>query len=238
MKRLFVCGMTLSLMLWACGDDSSSTGPELSSSSEGVESSSEGIGSSGSQVPVSSETGTSSSAKPGSSSSVPESSSVVPESSATTSGSSAAAGSSSSESETPRQVVNNMAGSCKENNSSGDPMVDGAGGGDWALPPVAFMTVENDSAAYVVQNVRMPCEEIGGFAGMTRQLLKPSLEVTMGDTVMHVTPIVEGSSSSSGCVCSTEFTFKIKLEPPFDQATLLVIDDENNLGNRMRIIKE
>jgi hypothetical protein len=131
-----------------------------------------------------------------------------------------------------------MAGSCKENNSSDNPMVDGAGGGDGALPPVAFMTVENDSAAYVVQNVRMPCEEIGGFAGMTKQLLKPSLEVTMDETEMHVKPVVEESSSSSGCVCSAEFAFKIKLVSPFDQATLLVIDDSNNLGNRMRIVKE
>lgn len=200
---LVMCA-ALSLVLWACGDDSSSTGPELSSAS--------GIAESSSAV-------------------VPESSAAGPESSTT-------AESSSANDDVPCQVVDNMGGSCQDGNSTEDPMLDGAGGGDWALPPVAFMTVENDSAAYVVQNVRMPCEEIGGFAGMTKQLLRPSLEVTMDGTEMHVKPVVEESSSSSDCVCSAEFAFKIKLVSPFDQATLLVIDDSNNLGNRMRIVKE
>ena len=204
MKKLLVMCAALSLVLWACGDDSSSTGPELSSASEIAESSS---------------------------AVVPESSAAGPESSTT-------AESSSANDDVPCQVVDNMGGSCQDGNSTEDPMLDGAGGGDWALPPVAFMTVENDSAAYVVQNVRMPCEEIGGFAGMTKQLLRPSLEVTMDGTEMHVKPVVEESSSSSGCVCSAEFAFKIKLVSPFDQATLLVIDDSNNLGNRMRIVKE
>ncbi len=204
MKKILVMCAALSLVLWACGDDSSSTGPELSSAS--------GIAESSSAV-------------------VPESSAAGPESSTT-------AESSSANDDVPCQVVDNMGGSCQDGNSTEDPMLDGAGGGDWALPPVAFMTVENDSAAYVVQNVRMPCEEIGGFAGMTKQLLRPSLEVTMDGTEMHVKPVVEESSSSSDCVCSAEFAFKIKLVSPFDQATLLVIDDSNNLGNRMRIVKE
>ena len=204
MKKILVMCAALSLVLWACGDDSSSTGPELSSASEIAESSS---------------------------AVVPESSAAGPESSTT-------AESSSANDDVPCQVVDNMGGSCQDGNSTEDPMLDGAGGGDWALPPVAFMTVENDSAAYVVQNVRMPCEEIGGFAGMTKQLLRPSLEVTMDGTEMHVKPVVEESSSSSDCVCSAEFAFKIKLVSPFDQATLLVIDDSNNLGNRMRIVKE
>ena len=204
MKKILLMCAALSLVLWACGDDSSSTGPELSSASEIAESSS---------------------------AVVPESSAAGPESSTT-------AESSSANDDVPCQVVDNMGGSCQDGNSTEDPMLDGAGGGDWALPPVAFMTVENDSAAYVVQNVRMPCEEIGGFAGMTKQLLRPSLEVTMDGTEMHVKPVVEESSSSSDCVCSAEFAFKIKLVSPFDQATLLVIDDSNNLGNRMRIVKE
>ena len=230
MKKIFICGAVLSLMLWACGDDSSSTGPEQSSGSESVESSSTVVssssvvvGSSDSQVPE--KTGeSSSSTESGSSETVPEPSTTESSSSVSTS-------------DVPCQVVDNMVGSCKDNNSSGDPMVDGAGGGDQAIPPVAYMTVENDSAAYVVKNVRMPCREISGFAGMEKQLLTPSLEVTMDETVMHVRPITESSSASSGCVCSTNFAFKIKLESPFDQASLLVIDDENNLGNRMKIVE-
>ncbi|MBR2197133.1 MAG: hypothetical protein IJ909_01540 [Fibrobacter sp.] len=247
MKKILAMSAALSLVLWACGDESSSTGPDLSSASGNAESSSAGIGSSDSPVPESSGTVVSSSStEPGSSVVTPESSSVVPgsstvepESSEAASGSSAAVSPSSSEKETPCQVVDNMGGSCKNSSSSGNSMVDGgSGGGDRALPPVAYMTVENDSAIFGVQNVRMPCEEISGFAGMIQQLLKPSLEVTMDDTVMNVKPVFRESSSRPDCTCVSQFTFKIKLEPPFDQATLLVIDDSNNLGNRMRIIKE
>ena len=235
MKKILAMSVALSLVLWACGDESSSTGPELSSSSGIAESSSLAEESSDAHVVESfaESTGESSSAViPESSAANPESSEVGPESSTV------AESSSSANDEVPRQVVDNMGGSCQDGNSTEDPMLDGASGGDQALPPVAFMTIENDSATYLVQNVRMPCEEIGGFAGMTRRLLKPTLEVTMDETEMHVKPVVEMATSNSDCTCMSQFAFKIKLVSPFDQATLLVIDDSNNLGNRMRIIKE
>ena len=235
MKKILAMCAALSLVLWACGDESSSTGPEQSSSTGIAESSSLAEESSGAHSPESSAelTGESSSAvNPESSAADPESSGAIPESST------AAESSSSANAEVPCQVVDNMGGSCQDGNSTEDPMLDGASGGDQALPPVAIMTVENDSATYLVQNVRMPCEEIGGFAGMTTLLLKPTLEVTMDETEMHIKPVVEEATSSSGCTCMSQFSFKIKMVSPFDQATLLVIDDENNLGNRMRIIKE
>lgn len=222
----------LSLVLWACGKESSSTGPELSSSSGIAESSSLAEESSSAQVAESSaeSTGESSSAV------VPESSGANPESSEAGPESSTVAESSSASDDVPCQVVDNMGGSCQNNNSSGDVILDGDSGGDQALPPVAIMTVENDSATYLVQNVRMPCEEIGGFAGMTRQLLKPTLKVTMDETEMHVEPVAETVTSSSDCTCMSQFAFKIKLVSPFDQANLLVIDDRINQGNRMRIV--
>ena len=222
----------LSLVLWACGKESSSTGPELSSSSGIAESSSLAEESSSVQVAESSaeSTGESSSAV------VPESSGANPESSEAGPESSTVAESSSASDDVPCQVVDNMGGSCQNNNSSGDVILDGDSGGDQALPPVAIMTVENDSATYLVQNVRMPCEEIGGFAGMTRQLLKPTLRVTMDETEMHVEPVAETATSSSDCTCMSQFAFKIKLVSPFDQANLLVIDDRINQGNRMRIV--
>jgi hypothetical protein len=232
MKNILAMSAALSLVLWACGNESSSTGPELSSSSGIAESSSLAEESSGAQVAESSaeSTGESSSAV------VPESSGANPESSEAGPESSTVAESSSASDDVPCQVVDNMGGSCQNNNSSGDVILDGDSGGDQALPPVAIMTVENDSATYLVQNVRMPCEEIGGFAGMTRQLLKPTLKVTMDETEMHVEPVVETATSSSDCTCMSQFAFKIKLVSPFDQATLLVIDDRINQGNRMRIV--
>jgi hypothetical protein len=232
MKNILAMSAALSLVLWACENESSSTGPELSSSSGIAESSSLAEESSGAQVAESSaeSTGESSSAV------VPESSGANPESSEAGPESSTVAESSSASDDVPCQVVDNMGGSCQNNNSSGDVILDGDSGGDQALPPVAIMTVENDSATYLVQNVRMPCEEIGGFAGMTRQLLKPTLRVTMDETEMHVEPVAETATSSSDCTCMSQFAFKIKLVSPFDQATLLVIDDRINLGNKMRIV--
>jgi hypothetical protein len=232
MKNILAMSAALSLVLWACGNESSSTGPELSSSSGIAESSSLAEESSGAQVAESSaeSTGESSSAV------VPESSGANPESSEAGPESSTTAESSSASDDVPCQVVDNMGGSCQNNNSSGDVILDGDSGGDQALPPVAFMTIENDSVTYLVQNVRMPCEEIGGFAGMTRQLLKPTLRVTMDETEMHVEPVAETATSSSDCTCMSQFAFKIKLVSPFDQANLLVIDDRINQGNRMRIV--
>ena len=247
MNKILVMSAALSLVLWACGDESSSTGPEQSSSSESVESSSLAEESSDAHAAESSAESTgvsSSSVAPESSEAVPESSDSNPESSganpkssgAGPESSTAAESSSSANDEVPCQVVDNMGGSCQDGNSTEDPMLDGASGGDQALPPVAFMTIENDSATYLVKNVRMPCEEIGGFAGMTTILLKPTLKVTMDETEMHVEPVVETATSSSDCTCMSQFSFKIKLVSPFDQATLLVIDDRINLGNRMRIV--
>jgi hypothetical protein len=232
MKNILAMSAALSLVLWACGKESSSTGPELSSSSGIAESSSLAEESSSAQVAESSaeSTGESSSAV------VPESSGANPESSEAGPESSTVAESSSASDDVPCQVVDNMGGSCQNNNSSGDVILDGDSGGDQALPPVAFMTIENDSVTYLVQNVRMPCEEIGGFAGMTRQLLKPTLKVTMDETEMHVEPVAETATSSSDCTCMSQFAFKIKLVSPFDQANLLVIDDRINQGNRMRIV--
>lgn len=247
MNKILVMSAALSLVLWACGDESSSTGPEQSSSSESVESSSLAEESSDAHAAESSAESTgvsSSSVAPESSEAVPESSDSNPESSgvnpkssgAGPESSTAAESSSSANDEVPCQVVDNMGGSCQNSNSSGDVILDGASGGDQALPPVAFMTVENDSATYLVKNVRMPCEEIGGFAGMTTILLKPTLKVTMDETEMHVEPVVETATSSSDCTCMSQFSFKIKLVSPFDQATLLVIDDRINLGNKMEIV--
>ena len=233
MNKILVMSAALSLVLWACGDESSSTGPEQSSSSESVESSSLAEESSDAHAAESSAESTgvsSSSVAPEFSGANPKSSGAGPESST------AAESSSSANDEVPCQVVDNMGGSCQNSNSSGDVILDGASGGDQALPPVAFMTVENDSATYLVKNVRMPCEEIGGFAGMTTILLKPTLKVTMDETEMHVEPVVETATSSSDCTCMSQFSFKIKLVSPFDQATLLVIDDRINLGNKMEIV--
>ena len=93
MKKLFVCGAALSLMLLACGDDSSSS-PDPVTGGETIESSDSVVGSSGAQAAASSAEEATSSAEVATSSAggtAPESSAAVPESSAATPESSGAA---------------------------------------------------------------------------------------------------------------------------------------------------
>ena len=100
MKKLFVCGAALSLMLLACGDDSSSS-PDPVTGGETIESSDSVVGSSGAQAAASSAEEATSSAEVATSSAggtAPESSAAVPESSAATPESSGAATPESSDS--------------------------------------------------------------------------------------------------------------------------------------------
>ena len=92
MKKLFVCGAALSLMMLACGDDSSSS-PDPVTGGETIESSDSVVGSSGTQAAASSAEEATSSAEVATSSAggtAPESSAAVPESSAATPESSSA----------------------------------------------------------------------------------------------------------------------------------------------------
>ena len=93
MKKLLACGAALSLMLLACGDDSSSS-PDPVTGGETIESSDSVVGSSGAQAAASSAEEATSSAEVATSSAggtAPESSAAVPESSAATPESSGAA---------------------------------------------------------------------------------------------------------------------------------------------------
>ena len=83
MKKLLVCGAALSLMMLACGDDSSSS-PDPVTGGETIESSDSVVGSSGAQAAASSAEEATSSAEVATSSAggtAPESSAAVPESS-------------------------------------------------------------------------------------------------------------------------------------------------------------
>ena len=233
--------MALSFALLACGDDTSSgTGPESpvsgeSSSATEISSSAEEVESSGSNV------ASSASDKPGSSAEeVKSSSSAAPESSATEPGSSASVESSSGSQPAGRvtQMVTHVGGKCLEEPASDDPMVDG--GADMALPPVATMVLEDGSsfATVVVERVKIPCSEIGGFAGMLKQVPLDSIEVTAAGDTLYVKPLMHEDDVSDGCACQAQVYFTMRAEGAFTQTSLLVMDDNLNLGNRMRIVKE
>ncbi len=241
MKKVFAFCVALSFVLSACGDDSSSTAPVTvgaeSSPAMGVSSSSGEPASSGLEESSSSATSALSSG-------------TVPESSSSSNPASSAEGSSSSfnpassATESSSSVLNNSVqvvamegGTCIENKTSGDPMKDaGAVGGDQALPPMAYIEVAEDSgyAAVVVERVKVACNQIGGFAGMIERPALDSLEISVAGDTLYVKPLV-GDSAGTECACQAKFFFRVGAESPFMNTSLLVVNDQLNLGNRMQI---
>ena len=104
-----------------------------------------------------------------------------------------------------------------------DPMVDAA------LPPVALMYVNGDSAQIVVERVMVTC-------GTEFE----SVEIRMGDSTLYVTPHYDPSSMFADCLCSSKVSFNVKMVDVYKEATTLVFDDGTsiNLGNKMRLIVE
>ena len=228
MKKVFAFCVALSFVLSACGDDSSSTAPVTvgaeSSPAMGVSSISGEPASSGLEESSSSATSALSSG-------------TVPESSSSSNPASSATESSSSILNNSVQVVAMEGGVCIENKTSGDPMKDaGAVGGDQALPPMAYIEVAEDSgyAAVVVERVKVACNQIGGFAGMIEQPALDSLEISVAGDTLYVKPLV-GDSAGAECACQAKFFFRVGAESPFMNTSLLVVNDQLNLGNRMQI---
>ena len=110
-------------------------------------------------------------------------------------------------------------------NKSGpdDPMVDAA------LPPVAHMYVNGDSAQIVIEEVVLTCGTIF-----------ESVAIEMRDSTLYVTPHYDTSLPQADCLCTSKVSFNIKALDLYKEATLLVYDDGSsfNLSNKMRLIVE
>lgn len=106
-------------------------------------------------------------------------------------------------------------------NKSGpdDPMVDAA------LPPVAHMYVNGDSAQIVIEEVVLTCGTIF-----------ESVAIEMKDSTLYVTPHYDTSLPQADCLCTSKVSFNIKALDLYNKATLLVYD--NDFGNKMRLIVE
>lgn len=219
---MLACGAALSLMMMACGDESSS-GPDPVTGGETIESSDTVGGSSGSQD-QSSNAGTESSGSKGTSSgSQPASSGSQPSSSGSQNpDSSADVGSSSSVAGTPVQKVK-VFGTCMQ--SSG--RFDIPGGDGLALPPHALMGQEDGSDKVIVSvdHVMMPAYKISGFAGMiVNPALLDSIDVmAVGDT-LYVKQVVNEVKAEDDSKCVAEFHFVMKDEPAFTNASFIVVE--------------
>jgi hypothetical protein len=117
------------------------------------------------------------------------------------------------------QKIENADAQCVNNDSVEDPLTDAA------IPPVAHMHVNGDSAQVVIEQVMVTCASI-----------IESVEAQVKDSVLYVTPHYDTSAPQADCICKTKVSFNVAARSPFTEATLLVYD--NDPGNKMRLIVE
>ena len=209
----------LSFALLACGDDSTSTAPEpvAGGNSSLVEESSS-----------SEEQGPSSNEEQSSSSELSSSSFDIHMSSETC----CIDLSSSSQGEKIVQRIDDIFGTCRDKKV--DPMLDAA------LPPVTYLGYEDgdDSATVVVENVSMHCRSISGTVSIIRQPIVGNLHLSAsGDTLYMIQYSLDTVSAEPDCICDSRLIFKVKADPAFINASLLVAVRDGDYGNRMEIIK-
>ena len=234
MKKILACCAALSLMLMACGDESSSTAPialagDLSPATEvasdvEAELSGSALSSSGTEKPASSVAPKSSATAQESSAGKPESSSaVVPESGAAGKSSSSVAVLSSATPETApiHLMLTDVYGMCDTKKTQNRPAISLDAGlyaedlvADVNTQPVAYRHVGADSIEYTV------------YITLTCGIVLDSLDLFVeGDTIYAKTFF--DRSGAMRCLCSSVIKFKVKKEDSFLNAHVLVLDDEN-----------
>lgn len=117
------------------------------------------------------------------------------------------------------QKITKADAQCMGNDFPDDPMVDAA------LPPVAHMYVNGDSAQVVIEQISVTCAAI-----------IESVEAQVKDSILYVTPHYDTSVPQADCICNTKVSFNVAARSPFTEATMLVYD--NDPGNKMRLIVE
>jgi hypothetical protein len=140
--------------------------------------------------------------------------------------------SSSSQGEKPMQRIDDIFGSCRDKKV--DPMMDAA------LPPVTYLGYEDgdDSATVVVENVSMNCRSISGTKSIIRQPIVGNIYLSAsGDTLYMQQAALDTVNAEPDCVCDSRLIFKVKADPAFINAKLLVAVIDGDYGNRMEIIK-
>lgn len=222
MKKILACSAALSLMLLACGDDTSSTAPEQQTGAENL---SETVLSSETE-PLSSEAAeSSSSVKPSSSAEVAESSSAKQPSSSDTPSSSEAivssssAGTSSSSKTGPmdtHHIITDANGQCAAARVADDPMLDGDGkyvGDDEKLPPVAYRYVGTEQTGFTIENISITCG-----------LVVDTLDVNVSGDTVYVNATFDRTNAQR-CICNFKIDFAVENDPAYSHASVLVFDE-------------
>ena len=163
----------------------------------------------------------------------PSSSSIEAESSSAVIESSSAV-SSSSETDPSRVIVTDAKVQCEDRRTFDDPMLDGSAStesftrekSDAALPPVAYRYVSTENVGLTIKNVTMSCN-----------VSIDSLEITAADSTIYVNAKYDFTNAQR-CLCRSEITFSVKIDPAYNTAEYLVLNDGSsiNFDNKMDIV--
>ena len=165
----------------------------------------------------------------------PSSSSIEVASSSDVAQSSSSEVSSSSAAEDPsRVIVTDAVALCEDRRTFDDPMLDGSASAesftreksDAALPTVAYRYVSTENVGFTIKNVTMTCN-----------VSIDSLEITTADSTIYVNAKYD-LTNAQRCLCHSQITFSMKLDPAYNTAKYLVLNDggSTNFDNKMEIV--
>ena len=165
----------------------------------------------------------------------PSSSSIEVASSSDVAESSSSVVSSSSAAEDPsRVIVTDAVAQCEDRRTFDDPMLDGSVSAesftreksDAALPPVAYRYVSTENVGFTIKNVTTTCN-----------ITIDSLEITTADSTIYVNAKYDFTNAQR-CLCRSEITFSVKIDPAYNTAEYLVLNDgsSTNFDNKMDVI--
>lgn len=162
------------------------------------------------------------------------SSDVAQSSSSNAAESSSSVVSSSSEEDPSRVIVTDANVQCEDRRTFDDPMLDGSASAesftreksDAALPPVAYRYVSTENVGFTIKNVTATCK-----------VSIDSLEITTADNTIYVNAKYDFTNAQR-CLCRSQITFSMKLDPAYNTAKYLVLNDggSTNFNNKMEIV--
>ncbi|PWJ37524.1 hypothetical protein [Fibrobacter succinogenes] len=140
--------------------------------------------------------------------------------------------SSSSEEDPSRVIVTDANVQCEDRRTL-DPLLDGNSvesftreKSDAALPPVAYRYVSTENVGFTIKNVTATCN-----------VTIDSLEITTADNTIYVNAKYDFTNAQR-CLCRSEITFSVKIDPAYNTAEYLVLNDgsSTNFNNKMEIV--
>ena len=162
------------------------------------------------------------------------SSSIEAESSSSVIESSSIEAESSSSVDPSRVIVTDAMVQCEDRRTFDDPMLDGSAStesftrekSDAALPPVAYRYVSTENVGFTIKNVTTTCN-----------VTIDSLEITAADSTIYV-DVKYDHTNAQRCLCRSEITFSVKIDPAYNTAEYLVLNDGSsiNFDNKMKIV--